>query len=207
MTTIGTVVGPVNLPRGVGDVADVTERDAPSALLPTTTDELALTGDAGAMIAALLLKASHQARVSARETKKAAMEAQDAAEKSALDEKRAAAEQKLYGGLVAGGCTIASGGLTIAGGCGAATDGIMNGAAKAAEGSGQSFSALAGFWAAKHENAASQAEHVAAQAKRHVESAADDEKDARDLMNKVLDFYKEYSQAKLDSQKAALLRA
>ena len=55
--------------------------------------------------------------------------------------------------------------------------------------------------------AAAQHEFAAGHAKRGVETATEDMKDARDLMKKAIDFYREYATAQSQASSAALHRS
>ncbi len=182
-------------------------------MLPSPAlQELLLGGDAGAQIAAMMMMLSKTQRDSARETRKGAESAEDAAQRSELGAMRDAAEKRFEGATreavmkgIGGACTLAAG---------AAEANNDKAGAGSLKGANEASTALGGYLRAErdHEAAgcdiqAKAAANTASTAKRQIDDARDLEKDAKDLMNRVMSFYKEYATSKEDAQKAALHRA
>ncbi len=196
-------------PSDTPEASEATNAD----MLPSPAmQELMAGGDAGAQIAAMMMMMSKQQRQSARETRRGAEKAEDAAQRHELDAMRSAADERLEGATkeailkgFGGACTMAAG-AADAGGDKAGT-GALKGASEGSFG-------LAGYARAEGDHAAAgrdveaKAEgNAASTAKREIDDARDAEKDAKDLMNRVMSFYKEYATAKEDASKAALHRA
>lgn len=183
---------------------------APPELLPKSSyDELMSSGDVGAMVAAMLLKASANSRATARAAKEAALRSEEAAARAKLELMQDKADASLVAGIVGGGATAVSG--LVSGSCafanGDKAEKALTGAAKGLDGSGNVARSVWDFDAANREIEVQAQERRLLQAKRGVESASDDDRDARELARKVLGFYAEYQRSKEDARKAALFRA
>jgi hypothetical protein len=181
-----------------------------TSLMPESTfDSLSFSGDVGAMIAGLLLQASKSQREVARLAKHSALDAEQAAQASKLDHMRESAEDKLVAGLTSGICTAASGLAEIGAGCASTESGgaVAGGVARVADANGKIGAA---FFTRQSDEAAcrqEQDEQVVMRARREIDAATDADKDARELTTKTLEFFKEWTTEKSDSQKAALFRA
>lgn len=210
--------------QGSGNVVSVSSPDTAdtdtvedvrdnAAMLPSPAlQELLLGGDAGAQIAAMMMLTSKKQRESARETRRDAEEAERSAQQSELAAMREAADKRFEGAQrdavlrgFGGACTMAAGGAD------ANKDAAGAGALK---GTNEAAGAVGGLLRAERENAAAgcdveakAAGNSATTAKRAIDDARDLEKDAKDLMNRVMSFYKEYVTSKEDATKAALHRA
>lgn len=194
------------------DTAEAAETTNADMMPSPAMQELMASGDAGAQIAAMMMMMSKTQRQSARETRRGAEKAEGAAQQNELEAMRNAADERLDGARneailkgFGGACTIASAGADANG------DKAGTGALK---GANEASFALAGYARASgdHEAAGLDVEakaeaNAASTAKREIDDARDAEKDAKDLMNRVMSFYKEYATAKEDASKAALHRA
>lgn len=170
--------------------------------------QMMATGDVGSMIAAMLLEAGAHARESARRAKDGALRDEEAASAKKLAAMESEADSRFMAGLAE------ASGSGVVGAAEISTAVFPNTNAKIFTGSGQEGKAISqgasAFFsydaeASKRESAS--AEREVAQAKRAIESASDDARDARDLMRRALEHYKELVSAKDEANRAALLRA
>jgi hypothetical protein len=177
-------------------------------LLPSPLDQLSASSDIGAQIAGLLVCASREQKEAARQSRNAAETAQRAAEDRELDKMSDEADLKLASGIVQGTAQIAAGSITAGSACSsAATSKLCGGVAKAVEGDGKLKSAFIDHFAADAAQGAKRAAFDAGHAKTAIDDARDLDKDAKEMMNRALGYYKEYLSAKSDTQRAALLKA
>lgn len=89
----------------------------------------------------------------------------------------------------------------------AGTASWLNGGSTGLQGAGK-ITETAESFSAEHSGEAAKGDEMRADAaKRSAEAARDDIDDAKDVLKKAMDFYKEYTTAKNDAQKAAFLRA
>lgn len=180
------------------------------SLLPPPMAQLANSGDLGAQIAALLLEAGYEQKKSGRETRAVAEKAQAAADNAQLDAMEREAGKKLVAGIISGGTTVISGGLQFTAGAIKANENKSNmllGAGKGVEGLGKIGATIFEHDAEMASKDAKAAEQASDRQKRGIEDARDTVKEAKELINRALDYYKEYLTAKNDSMKASLLRA
>ena len=125
---------------------------------------------------------------------------------------RESADAKYDGAMAQAGLQIAGGAMSL---CSSAADANNATGAKMTYDSlgtgtkaGSDFAKAYGeHKAAGHDIEAKAAANEASTAKRAQDDARDLEKDAKDLMNRVMSFYKEYVTSKEDATKAALHRA
>lgn len=181
---------------------------SPGELMPGPFEALACSNDIGAQLTTLIVKASREQKESARECRRSAEESQRAAEERQLEEMRDQADAKLTAGLVEGAAKVAggTGGLFTA-----ASDKLTQmyteSASKIGEGAAAGVAAVYRH-SADHDGVdAKAAEQDADRAKRAAGDARDVEKDAKELLDRALSYYKEYLTAKSDTQRATLLRA
>jgi len=185
-----------------------------SPILPNPNTALALSGDPGAELAALMVEAGTQQRQTAqaaRETQERTAEQEDDAEVSAMRQKANDIESA---GWAEGLGMAFEGGMGIAGaavgGAGASQRPIgagLNAGGKV----GDAVGLVAGGYA-KADGATMDADAAAHKAAAdRARAAGDDLKDARksgdDLVSAALDFYREYTGAKSSERAAALHRS
>lgn len=177
-------------------------------LLPAPFATLEGSADVGAQITALLVCASREQKQEAREARQSAETAQRSAEERELSKMSDEANCKLASGLVSGATQVAAGAMTV-GAAGAATDTAktLEGAATATQGFGKLDSACLDYYASDASKGAKEANQRAGHAKTAVEDARDLDKDAKEMLNRALGYYKEYLTAKADTQHATLLKA
>jgi hypothetical protein len=168
-------------------------------LLPGPLNELASSSDVGAQLAGLIVKSAYDQQEGARETRKMSECAQRDAEDRQLQAMRDEADSTLMSGLMEGGTQIAGGAMNLGG--------ASAGASAAVEGMGKVDSAFAKHDANMSKEAATAQEQIAAREKRAVDDARDTDKDAKEMLNRALGYYKEYLTAKADTQRATLLKA
>lgn len=119
------------------------------------------------------------------------------------------ADLKLVSGILQGTAQVAAGSMTagVAGTTSEAKKAMWSGMAKVVEGGGKLNSAVADHFAADAAQAAKRASFDAGHAKTAVDDARDLDKDAKEMMNRAIGYYKEYLTAKADTQRATLLKA
>jgi len=174
-------------------------------LLPEPMQALATSTDLGAQIAGLILLAGHEQRKSAKLSREAAEAAQKAAEERELKAMHEQATAKLAAGVVGGVMEIQS-----AAALGSGVDGnrlVAEVKSKVIDGFAKVDTALLNYVADGFGEDAKRAANGASHAKSAIDDARDQDKDARDTINKALDLYKEYLGAKADAQRAAFLKA
>ena len=181
----------------------------PAPLMPESkASELMASGDLGAMIAAMLLETGARSRETARAAKDAALKSEEAACERKLQQMEVEAEKKLLSGLAGAAATGLPGLASV---LSVANPKIDSRLFQGGGGLGDSMSKAAGaVWSSEADEAKreiAQAEREMSQAKRAVENASDDEKDAKELLRRALDHYKEFATAKEDAKRAALFRA
>lgn len=202
--TSPSAVGPC---EGSGGTQETPAEDANEALLPGPFEALSGTNDIGAQLTTLIVKASREQKESARACRRSSEEAQRAADEKELQEMRDSADSKLAAGIVEGVATAAGGAIQIGTASTEKGRAVGAGAAGVCQGAGKAGALWASSDAARHDVAAKGAGQEADRAKRSVEDARDLEKDAKALLDRALDYYKEYLSAKADTQRATLLRA
>ena len=165
-------------------------------------------GDVGAELAKLVLEASHADKKLGREIRDSEEKAQLDAEKAQLAALREKAEENFKAGLASGIASIGSG-AAGAGTAGCEEPGRQAGTSggKALEGLGQIVSAVSKQHADMADEEATRQQQLASHHQRASEDSRDAIGDAKDLIDRALDFYKEYNAAKADAQKAAFLRS
>jgi hypothetical protein len=177
-------------------------------LLPGPLNELATSSDVGAQLAGLIVKAAYDQKEGARETRKISERAQREAEDKQLTAMKDDADSSMVAGLMEGGTQIAGGAMGVVGANAApATQAALKGSAAVVEGMGKIDSAFAKHDASMSKQQATAQEQNAAREKRAVDDARDLDKDAKELLNRALGYYKEYLTAKADTQRATLLKA
>ncbi len=186
-----------------------------------TNGDAGATGDLGAQIAALLVETASRMKKSSRDERalqevrmEKAEEGQLAAIWEQADHVRAAGVWEGVGGLLEGGCRIASGSLAIASAAGSAHAKMAENLSKITDGSGTTSSALGRMLGSgEHargvtaEGNARQYEQAAGHAKRATDELRDDEHDAEAMVKKALDFYREFATSQSQAQSAAVHRA
>jgi hypothetical protein len=177
-------------------------------LLPSPLDQLSTSTDIGAQIAGLLVCLSREQKETARQSRQAAEKAQCAAEDRELENMRDEADLKLVSGIAQGTAQIAAGAMTAGSAASSeVTKGIWSGMSKVVEGGGKLNSAIIDHFAGDAAQGAKRASFDAGHAKTAVDDARDLDKDAKEMMNRAIGYYKEYLTAKADTQRATLLKA
>jgi len=200
------------LPVAMHDALDVMPGIAP----------LVANGDPGAMLAALTTQNAHDQAEVARKQREQADDAQTNAEAAEVQDLHDKASLQRTQGIVDGALQIVGGALEFGSGMEKASEVTDTGAAKASDerwetrlGAGATAckagqSAVDGlFQGAITDKDADEKMHEASADtyKRIADDAQDDEKDAKDVMSKAIDFYKEYVEAKHQTTMAAIQRA
>jgi hypothetical protein len=193
----------------------------PSALMPEVAS-LQCSGDPGAMLAALTMMTAKNERETASKQRDAAMSAQEKSEAAEIQDLHDKATLQRWQGAVDGALQIGEGVCDVGKGIDEAkqvTDtgaDLKNDKVDAAWlGGGSTFCKAAQsishglFQGAITDKEADEKIHEASadSYKKMAEDAHDDEKDAKDLMSKALDFYKEYTDTKNQTAMAAIHRA
>jgi hypothetical protein len=181
---------------------------APGELLPSPLDRLSASSDLGAQLAGLLVCASREQKEAARQSRQAAEKTQCAAEERELEKMGDEADFKLASGIVQGTAQVAAGSMTA--GSVRSSDAakqVFAGIGKSVEGDGKIKSAILDHFAADSAQGAKRAAFDAGHAKTAVDDARDLDKDAKEIMNRAIGYYKEYLTAKADTQRATLLKA
>ncbi len=178
--------------------ADTPTGTTASSMLPDPMSTLLDSGDPGAVAAALVVKSGQAQRAVRDQVRRSEDAVQDAAEKSQVAHMRAEARAAETGAMVSGVATMASGACAAAGGKEGAdiTAGIGKSVADLYAAEGKSFAAKA-----------TEDQHHAARAERNVKNADEGIADANRLIDKALEFYKEYTSGKNQAIQAATHRA
>jgi hypothetical protein len=173
-------------------------------LLPPPADHFqalsADTGDFGAQIAKLVLEAAYEDKQMSKGMRQAEEKAQERADNAQLKQLKSEANAKLAAGVVGGACSAA-------GGLGMMKGGKFEGMGRAVDGCGRMMSAVGEAGASGHGIEAKHQEQLAGRHERAAEDARDAAKDASDMIDRAIEFYKEYRTAQVDNQKAAIHRA
>jgi hypothetical protein len=162
------------------------------------------TGDFGAELAALLVKAGKSARDGDAASRAAAENAEDAAEKAQVDSLRQKASDIRREGWTDGISLAGEGACALAGAASSSStaQGVWKAAGISAEAGGKFVGG--GYKADQATDDANAASHEADA--DHAKRAADDEneemKNERDFINAAVDFYKQYSDTKAQERAA-----
>jgi hypothetical protein len=160
------------------------------------------------MIAAMLLEAGDHSRDIARKSRDAALEAEAAACAKKIHAMKDAAQDEFLAGAIGAAGTGLSGLASISAAVRPNTDSrLFTGSGGIAEGLSKGGTAYWNWSSGQAEQEEATAERAMTQAKREVESASDQEKDAKDLLRRTLDHYKDFLTAKNEASQAALFRA
>ena len=162
-----------------GPVGPAATNEAGASLLPDPGPQaLSLTGDPGAMLAALVVKSAREQRKVSSEMRQKEEQAQEREEQGEIASMHAEANRIRDEGWVKGGAEMAAGGLTLGSGAtehgSAALSRGLKAGATAAGAVGDSASGQLKGAAKDEEKEAKQHELAAGHAKRGVESATDD---------------------------------
>ena len=197
-----TQVAPCTFTGEVSNVQPLS--DAPPLMPQKPERELMASGDLGAMITAMLLESGKEARKSARAAKDAAGAAEDAAFERKIEDMKDAADARFAAGLGSAGGTGLSGVVTMVSPF--SRDTANKGSAASIDALGKGGSVWATEVASQQDREVEKAERCVKQAGRSIESANDADKDAKELIEKALQFYAEYANGQNDMKKAALFR-
>lgn len=182
--------------------------EASRELLPGPFAELGNNSDIGAKIAALIVNASREQKESARSAREHAEVAQRAADDKELEAMHDEATWKCAAGVIEGGATAVSGGIgVVTASAGGVAEKTWKGITTGIEGSGKGSGAVAGLVANRSAEDVKKWEQTSGREKRAVDDARDLDKDAKEMLNRALSYYKEYLTAKNDAQRATLLKA
>ncbi len=212
MSCVQGVNGPILAQGDDADPTGATEPGAPpgASLLPDPVTALALSGDPGAMAAAMTIENAHDERTLARNEENAQAALQDREEEAQVAAMRDKASAIRTQALTTGLCEAFSGGLS------AASAGFdiqsrsargLDAAAKLDKTLGDVNDKLGSAEAASDDATAAAHEHAAGHARRAFEQAQGDDKDAHDLLKAALDFYREYSDTANQARAAATHRS
>jgi hypothetical protein len=157
-------------------------------------------GDFGAQIAKLALEAAYDDKHMAQGMRRAEENAQQRADDAQLKAMEREADAKFVGGVVGGACSVGAG-------VGMARGGKWEGIGRATDGGGRLVSAVSDASASAYGIEAKRQEQLAGRHQRAAEDARDAAKDASDMIDRTIEFYKEYRTAQVDNQKAAIHRA
>lgn len=196
------------------ETAGAVERGAPEgseagASLITDPVESGIQGDdPGIAVMMLVIKnarAEKKISKSIRECEERAQESADDAQLAAMREK---AFDAYVGGLIGGAATVASGAAT---GAGAPMDAVMkqrcDAAGKVIEGTGKIASTFKQHEADEDGVEVTKQEQIASRHKRSADDAREATKDAKDLADRAVGYFKEYVTAKSEERRATLMRA
>jgi len=219
MTTINGNAGPT--PLTVTDYPSTSPTSSTSvdqaSLLQPPENALLFSGDPGAMVAALTVMAGKEQSAGARADRRNAEIAQESAEQSKLSHMKDAADARLEAGIWSGAGQIGAGlaegaeaGCTSSGNSAVTNQRVH--AATSAEADGAKGGTQIVSSCFKHEADIADMQSAAddmkiGQAKRHYDDAADNVKDSRKLLSDAIDFYREYSSSKAQTELAAIHRA
>lgn len=200
--------------RNQNDATDSRERCGTTSahearhLLPGPLNDLSSSSDVGAQLAGLIVKSAYDQKEGAREARQISERAQREAEDKQLAAMKEEATSNLIGGLMEAGTQIAGGAMAVAGaGCGdKAMETSLAGSAEMVKGMGKFDSVMAKHDADMAKQSATREEQTASREKRAVDDARDIDKDAKEMLNRALGYYKEYLTAKADTQRATLLK-
>jgi hypothetical protein len=192
------------------DGVEVAHAPHDTALLPDPVAEIAFSGDPGAMVAALVVKSAKGERDVARQTQDAEERIQDREEEEQVQAMHDKASMLREQAIASGVCEMASGAASLT----AATYSPQSREARGWEAGGRLAKAYGditdnlGRAAAADQDATIAAhEHAAGHARRAVDEATDDVKDARKLLETAIEFYREYSSAQDQAKAAAIHRS
>lgn len=206
-TTTSTTETTMSSPSPAAGVRPAGDDDD-AALLVRPLDGMA-GGDYGAAIAAMAIAIGARCAKDDRTAARSAARRAEAEEEAQVGEMHQKADHVLTGGVVSGLHGVAAGGMQIAGGStgSQSTSGVLSGSANVTSSSGQiwekgyeSLAAHADARAKEHESAATRAHDVANEARTSQESA-------EKLVDKAIDFYREYARTRADTVMATIRRA
>jgi len=186
-------------------------------ILPAPNHEVATMArgsDLGGEIAALLIEVGYEQKKDAKAARDQAEKALEADNKRQTDAMQKAADYRLASGIVSGTSMIASGVFQVGASTCVGSDGkatpkadAWKGYSTGSEGAGKVGSAILDHAASMADIDAKKAEQDATRDGKTVDDERDAAKDARDLINRAVSYYKEYLQAKNDAMKAAIMHA
>jgi hypothetical protein len=210
MSGIQGVGGPGQVVYGSGDVATASGgAGAPGSLLPDPVTQLAMTGDPGAMVAALVVETAKDEKDVSRHVEQAESTIQENEERSQVAEMHQKANDMRTQALVTGAIGAGAAGLSMASaGCN------FQGTAQRAFDAGSKFmsagqGAVSGEFGAANEDADANVamhEHNASDAGRAASQAYDNGRDAQKLLDSAIDFFREYSSSAEQAKLAAVHR-
>jgi len=217
-----------------GGRAPATSSQAPSEgthLLPDPIHALLNSGDPGAEMAALVLQSAKEDKKIGRSIRDAEERAQQAAEAAQLAKMQEKADSAYMAGLASGFGTVASGLVSAVGASkvgeaskldadranaspniktpasATSVEMVWGAYGKLTEGTGKLVATHFQGEADDADVEATHQEQLAGRHKRAVDDARDQVRDAKDLVDRTLSFYKEYTTAKADAQRAAFIKA
>lgn len=207
-TPVGATSRTTNTACEAGDGSTNTQPPDTGDLLPGPMRELSSSNDVGAQLAGLILKSAYAQKEGAREAREMSERAQRSAEDQQLKDMKSEADSNLVAGLMESGTEIAGGAMNIGGAFSSeGTSKALGGSAEVVRGIGKVDSAFAKHDASMSKLSATAQEQTASREKRAVDDARDLDKEAKEMLNRALSYYKEYLTAKADTERAALLKA
>lgn len=187
-----------------GSAVDTTE----SSLMPEPSFFSLAGGDPGAELAMLVLESAQEDKRFSRTAREAEERAQEAAEQLQLKAMQEKADADYASGLVGGFTTAACGLVGLAGtGASEGTAKTLGDVTKSMEGGTKVASTSFDHASKMMDMEAKHQEHLAGRHRRTAEDARDQVKDAKALIDRTIAFFKEYTAAKAEAQRAALIRA
>ena len=177
--------------------------------------ELFLEGDINAQVAALAIRSAQEQREANRAIQVAEEAALERAEQQQVEALHRQAADIRMAGLVEGASSAASGALTIRGSLAKTPDGApdlnakdrFSGWATISGGGGKALAGLYGAAKVDEEANAKMHEHQAGHHRRNFDAARDATREAQDLLERALDFYKQSQQTAADAASTSVRRA
>ena len=191
----------------IGDEAASTGAAAPSSLLPDPLAQLAMSGDPGAMVAALVVETGKEEKDVSRHVEQAESNIQENEERTQVAEMHQKADDMRTQALVTGGIGVGAAAMSAAGSLYDFNSKGQRAFAAASQGLTAGQGLAKGEYDATNEDAdatVAMHEHNAADAGRAASQAYDNGRDAQKLLESAVDFFREYSSAQ-DQAKAAAL--
>jgi hypothetical protein len=165
------------------------------------------SGDPGKELAAMVALHARDQKKLSQKIRNAEEKAQEDAEKAEIAAMREETEKKFQAAIVSGFMSMAAATTSFgAAGTQGADAARWKGGGQLLEAQSKMMVAGMDAEAGTAKTAARENEQIASRHKREAEEAGDSERDAQKMLDRALDFYKEYTQAKSDSQRAAIMR-
>jgi hypothetical protein len=215
---LGPVV-PTYIDPSTGAPSGVTAADDSTSaqLLPEPSKVAMTSGDPGAELAMMILQSARDDKKIGKATRQSEEAAQQVAEDAQLKALQEKSDETRTAAIISGVSTVAAGAFTVVG-AGATADAntadpkngevvmaAFDGESKVIDGSGKLFATIPQGKADDANKEATHQEQLAGRHKRAADDAHDDVKDASDMINRAIGYYKDYLTAKSDEQRATLI--